>query len=81
MLDLSNEFTIVANYNLKRKELNIINIKKGEIPKSESLKPVYHLPSGVLQSTFINLIKRTFESIDEISGNIVPNYLIQKYRL
>ncbi len=81
ILDLENQFTLVATIDINKKELNIINIKKGEIPLDERLKPVYHLPSKLSQSIYINLLKRTLEQISLSNVNIIPSYLIRKYRL
>lgn len=81
ILNLEDQFTIVANYNIKNHELNIINIKKGEIPLEERLKPVYHLPSNILSSSYLHLVKKTLNRIDEISGDIVPFKIREKYQL
>lgn len=81
ILDLDSYFTIVGTLNLSKKEINVISIKKGEIPKTESLKPVYHLPNGITQSAFTSLVKRTFEALEQYNGNTIPSYLNQKYRL
>lgn len=80
-LDLQNDFTIVGTVSKKINELNISSVKKGEIPDTQKLKPVYHLSNGVSQLNYINLVKKTFEVIDEISGDLVPSYLRNKYRL
>ena len=77
ILDLDSYFTIVGTLNLSKKEINVISIKKGEIPKTESLKPVYHLPNGITQSAFTNLVKRTFEALEQYNGNTLPSYLNQ----
>lgn len=81
LLDLDNQFTIVATFDLASKTLNVINLKKGEIPPSEQLKAVYHLPSSLNQSVYSNLVRRTLERIDELTNTRIPGYLISKYRL
>lgn len=80
-LDLTNEFTIAGTLNLSNRQINVINIKKGIIDSSNALKPIYHLPSSVNQSTYLGLVKRTFEIIDELSKEVIPSYLKDKYHL
>ena len=58
MLEYGVDLTIVATYQEQRKELNVINIKKGEIPSEERLKPLYHLPSGILHFPGQALLRR-----------------------
>ncbi|MBE6143887.1 MAG: ATP-dependent DNA helicase RecG [Erysipelotrichaceae bacterium] len=81
MLNLEDHFTLVGTYNLEKKELNLINIKKGEIPKEERLKGVYHLPNQIQSSYFSKLMKRTLESMKGLIGNVIPDYLVSKYKL
>lgn len=81
MLDLDNHFTIVGSFDLEKKEVNVINLKKGEIPLDQRLKPVYHLPSEITQANFINLMKRTLEKIDELTSELVPSRIKDKYHL
>ncbi len=80
-LDLESSFTLTGILDLKKKELNVVTLKKGEIPPDQQLKPVYHLPSGISSSVYLGLVRRTLERIDEISGERIPSYLIRKYRL
>lgn len=80
-LDLESSFTLTGILDLKKKELNVVSLKKGEIPDDRQLKPVYHLPTGVSSSVYLGLVRRTLERIDEISGERLPSYLIRKYRL
>lgn len=80
-LDLESSFTLTGILDLKKKELNVVTLKKGEIPPDQQLKPVYHLPSGISSSVYLGLVRRTLERIEEISGERIPSYLIRKYRL
>lgn len=81
ILNFEDHYTLVGSYSLEKKELNLINIKKGEIPDEERLKAVYHLPQQIQSSYFSKLMKRTLEKTEEIIGNTIPNYLISKYKL
>ena len=80
-VNLSDEFTIIGNYDKKNNEINLINIRKGLIPLEERLKPVYTLPSDYQQYLFSGLVKKSLEEVnDKIYGD-VPFDLCKKYRL
>lgn len=81
MLDLENDFTIVATFNKTRKELNVISLRKGEIPISERLKPVYHLPNAIQNANYLNLVRKTLDQIYTFYNDVIPSYLINKYQL
>ncbi|MDD7735604.1 MAG: ATP-dependent DNA helicase RecG [Bacilli bacterium] len=81
ILDLDSEFTIVGTFCLSNHQINVSSLKKGKIDSVNALKPIYHLPSSVSQSTYLNLVKRTFERIDELVGEVIPSYLKDKYHL
>lgn len=81
ILNLQDYFSIVCSYSLERKELNLINFKKGEYKEDERIKSVYHLPNSLQASAFTNLIKRTFEKYNDIIPNVLPKRLYEKYRL
>ncbi len=59
----------------------LIKIKKGKISQEERLKPVYHLNSKISQDNFHKLIKRTLDKQGAYFNNIMPSYLIKKYKL
>lgn len=81
MLNLQDHFTLIGSFNLERRELNLVNIKKGEIPLDERIKSVYHLPQQIQNSYFSKLMKRTLEKMTGIIPSIIPDYLISKYKL
>ena len=81
MLNLDDHYTLIGSFNLERKELNLINIKKGEIPIDERIKGIYHLPQQIQSSYFSKLMKRTLEKMTGIIPSIIPDYLVSKYRL
>lgn len=74
-------FTIVASYSKKGNYMALIKIKKGKISQEERLKPVYHLNSKISQDNFHKLIKRTIEKQGTYFNNIIPSYLLKKYKL
>lgn len=81
MLNLEDFFTVQATFNASKKELNVINIFKGEVTTEKKYKPVYHLPSDLSQANFISLMKRTFDSPEMIFPYDVPKYFRDKYKL
>ena len=81
ILNLEDHYTLVGSYSLERKELNLVNLKKGEIPNEERLKALYHLPQDIQCSYFSKLMKRTLESMKGIMPSSIPSYLLTKYKL
>lgn len=81
MLNLDDHYTLVGSYSSKNKELNLVNIKKGEVPHEERLKAHYHLPQVIQSSYFSKLMKRTLEKLEGLIPNVLPQYLIKKYKL
>ena len=81
ILNLEDHYTLVGSYSLERKELNLVNLKKGEIPNEERLKALYHLSQDIQSSYFSKLMKRTLESMKGIMPSSIPSYLLTKYKL
>ena len=80
-IDLINDYTIVGTYNLKRNEIDLVNIYKGEIPLEERIKPIYNLPTDYPNHLFSHLVKK---SLTELEGKIytsIPYVFLNKYRL
>lgn len=80
-IDLINDYTLVGTYNLKRNEIDLANIYKGEIPLNERIKPIYNLPSDYPNYLFSHLVKK---SLTELEGKIytsIPYAFLNKYRL
>ncbi len=80
-IDLVNDYTLVGTYNLKRNEIDLVNIYKGEIPLEERIKPIYNLPSDYPNHLFSHLVKK---SLTELEGKIftsIPYVYLNKYRL
>lgn len=80
-VNLSDEFTIIGSFNKKDNEINLVNIRKGEVPLSERIKPVYTLPSDYQQYLFANLVKKSLEGLKGHVFSNVPFSLQNKYRL
>ena len=80
-INLTDTFTLVGSYGLKRGEINLLNIYKGEIPLNERIKPIYSLPSDYENHLFSSLVKK---ALNETKGHIfslIPYDFINKYRL
>ena len=80
-INLSDTFTLVGTFGLKRGEINLLNLYKGEIPVGERIKPIYSLPSDYENHLFSSLVKK---SLNELKGHLfslIPYEFINKYRL
>ena len=80
-INLTDTFTLVGSFNLKRGEINFINMYKGEIPVSERIKPVYSLPLDYENHLFSNLVRKSLQELDGHIFSIVPYEFIKKYKL
>lgn len=80
-LNLVDYFTIIGVYNKKNNEINLINYCKGNIPDSEALKPIYHLPSDFQNYLFHNLANKALAELKGKIGTPVPYFFVNKYRL
>lgn len=81
MVNLADEFTISGIYDKKANKINLVNIRKGEVPLNERIKPVYTLPSDYQQHLFSNLVKKSLEELNDKIYSNVPYSYINKYRL
>ena len=81
MLNLEDQYTVVATFNETKKELSVINLFKGEVTSEKKYKPAYHLPSDLSQSNFISLMKRTLETPEMVFPYDVPKVIRDKYKL
>lgn len=81
VLKYEEEYTFICSYSSERKELNLINLKKGEIPQEERIKACYHLPKSIQSSSFSKLMKKTLEKMKGIIPYGIPDYLLSKYKL
>lgn len=80
IVKINDIYTIYASFNKKRNELDLINLKKGDIGENEKIKPIYSLPSGLKNHEFIRLVKKAFKNVGNIFS-FVPYYFINKYHL
>ena len=80
-INLTDTFTLVGSFNLKRGEINFINMYKGEIPANERIKPVYSLPLDYENHLFSNLVRKSLQEVDGHIFSIVPYEFVKKYKL
>ena len=77
---LSEEIAVYGKWDAKRKSLNGMKIlaSKGD---NEDFAPIYHVNKKVRQSTLVQLIRTAFEEYGSLVEEILPNDLLEKYRL
>ena len=77
---VNNEFyTMEASYDSKTHGFNLLQVKKGEIAKEDTIVPIYSLPKDYAQHLFRQLVGK---SLQECKGKIydhVPAYFSKKY--
>ena len=81
VIKINEYYTIIGSYNKKLNEINLINFTKGNIPESETLKPVYHLPSGYQNYLFHSLALKSLKELQGSINTIIPYSYLNKYRL
>jgi len=80
-LEENTDYTLVGSYEKKRRALALLNIVKGPVDPSKSLKPIYSLPNGVNTHAYSLLVKRCLANAKGRTPDIVPPSLNRKYRL
>lgn len=80
ILNTYDDWTIIGTYDDKKKQINLISLKKGKIKKEDSIKAIYHLPNELKQSSFSSLVKRTLLEKDCVV-ELIPYQIRKKYRL
>ena len=79
IVNLVDDFTLVGNYDLKKNEINLMNIYKGEISIKDRIKPIYTLPSDYQQYLFANLVGKSLEAVKGHIFSDVPFDYLNKY--
>ena len=80
-LKMDEEYTIIGSFNKKKNEINFINFAKGRIPKKDTLKPVYSLPTSYPNYAFHALADKSLKELKGHINGVVPFSLMRKYRL
>lgn len=77
---LSEEIAVYGKWDAKRKALNGMKILAAK-QEGEEFAPIYHVNKKVRQSSLIQLIRTGFERYGVLIPEILPQSLIDKYRL
>ncbi len=78
-VELSEEIAVYGKWDAKRKALTGMKIIGSK--SSEEFAPIYHVNKSVRQSVLIELIKQAFTDFGDQIPEILPQTLIDKYRL
>lgn len=77
---MSEEIAVYGKWDAKRKSLNGMKILAAK-NEGEDFAPIYHVNKKVRQSSLIQLIRAGFDSYGELIQEILPEELLEKYRL
>lgn len=77
---MSEEIAVYGKWDAKRKSLNGMKILAAK-NEGEDFAPIYHVNKKVRQSSLIQLIRAGFDSYGELIQEILPEKLLEKYRL
>ncbi|KPG70424.1 ATP-dependent DNA helicase [Enterococcus sp. RIT-PI-f] len=78
-VELSEEIAVYGKWDAKRKAMTGMKIIGSK--SSEEFAPIYHVNKSVRQSVLIELIKQAFTDFGDQIPEILPQTLIDKYRL
>lgn len=78
-VELSEEIAVYGKWDAKRKALTGMKIIGSK--SSEEFAPIYHVNKSVRQSVLFELIKQAFTDFGDQIPEILPQTLIDKYRL
>ncbi len=73
--------TVSGRYDSKRRCLNLMALKEGEIPPEERLKAVHALPEGLTEAVFAGIVKRGIAALKGTYVDPIPPSIREKYRL
>lgn len=79
-LKLGETYTIMGNYDLEKRVINLIKLVNGEVEEKDKLQPVYSLPSSIQNYQMIKLVQKAFLNILKFE-EYVPISLKEKYKL
>ena len=79
-LKLGETYTIMGNYDLAKRVVNLVKLVNGEVQEKDKLQPVYSLPSSIQNYQMIRLVQKAFEQPLRLE-DYVPISLKDKYQL
>ena len=80
-IEAGQSYTMEASYESKNHGLNLLQIKRGEIPEEERIVPIYSLPKDYAQHLFRGLVEKSLNSLKDTIYDRVPLLFKEKYRL
>ena len=81
MLNTTDDYTLIANYDAKHNKFNMVNLLKGR-EASNTVKPIYHLHHDIENYWYSQFVDKAFGMIsDGDIPNEIPQYFMDKYRL
>lgn len=75
------KLTIVGKYNEARKAITASEIKLKPLEEISGITPVYSLKEGLTQKSFQGYVNKALSFYKGHIGNVIPDYLCQKYHL
>ena len=75
------KLTIVGKYNEARKAITASEIKLNPLEEISGITPVYSLKEGLTQKSFQGYVNKALSFYKGHIGNVIPDYLCQKYHL
>ena len=80
MLNIEDTYTLVGSYNETKREVNMLNLVKGEMTSDQYLRPIYSLSNAIENYTFIRLVQKAFKHTTGVLLDVLPAPLKEKYR-
>lgn len=75
------KLTIVGKYSEARKAITASEIKLKPLEEISGITPVYSLKEGLTQKSFQGYVNKALSFYNGHIGNVIPDYLCQKYHL
>ena len=81
ILKAGDEVTVLGKWDLSRRVLSLVSVRKGKVPPQETLKAVHSLPDGLSEAVFQKFLLRCFEDLKGSFVDPLPPSIREKYRL
>lgn len=81
IINFTDTFTLVGQYNKTKNQINLINLNKGSLKEEDKIKPIYHLPSSLKNFEFSRLVNKYLNKEDNKFYSLIPYEMMNKYKL
>lgn len=81
IINFTDTFTLVGQYNKTKNQINLINLNKGSLKEEDRIKPIYHLPSSLKNFEFSRLVNKYLNKEDNKFYSLIPYEMMNKYKL